>query len=251
MKLFLLVSKNSAICISQSSTNGLPSFLFRSLYFLLFLLTLLYTSGSYAQTASRQDSAYRKTIHDRSDKIVKSLEIKDQAKYTAVLDLVMNQYFDLNEVHDGHKKVITDIKKQGLPKEETNKAIEAQEEKKSGRLLQLHKAFIGHLKDNLADTQVDKIKNGMTYNVFHVTYTAYQDMIPGLTTAQKGKIYEWLIEAREKAMDEGSSDDKHKVFGKYKGRINNYLSTEGYDLKKEEEQWRERLKTRRNEQKQN
>lgn len=223
----------------------------RSLLALL-LMTVIFMSRSSAQTVNtREDSAYRKTIHDRSAKIVNTLEIKDPAKQAVVLNYVMNQYFDLNEVHDGHKKVKEDIKKKGLSKEEMDKAIEAQEAKKSARLLQLHHAFIGHLKENISDTQVDKIKDGMTYNVFHVTYTAYQDMIPGLTGTQKGKIYEWLTEAREKAMDEGSSDDKHKVFGKYKGRINNYLSTEGYDLKKEEDQWRERLKARRNEQKQN
>lgn len=249
MKISLLVRQISAIRHTQSSKNDSSSFFTRSLYFLFFTLTILFTSGSYAQSATRQDSSYRKTIHDRSDKIVKTLDINDQAKYAIVLDLVMNQYFDLNEVHDGHKKAIADLKKQNLPKEEMDKIIEAQEEKKSSRLLQLHNAFIGHLKENLSDSQVDKIKDGMTYNVFHVTYTSYQDMIPRLTTPQKEKIYTWLLEAREKAMDEGSSEDKHKVFGKYKGRINNYLSSEGYNLKDEENQWRERLKARRNEQK--
>ena len=32
-------------------------------------------------------------------------------------------------------------------------------------------------------------------------------------------------------MDRASSKEKHAVFGKYKGRINNYLSKQGYDLK--------------------
>jgi hypothetical protein len=45
----------------------------------------------------------------------------------------------------------------------------------------------------------------------------------------------WLVEAREIAMDCGSSEEKHYWFGKYKGKINNYLSAEGYDLKKAEE----------------
>jgi hypothetical protein len=70
-------------------------------------------------------------------------------------------------------------------------------------------------------------------------------MIPTLTTEQKEKISNWLKEARELAMDEGSSEDKHKVFGKFKGRINNYLSAEGYDMKKEEKAWQERLKEKK------
>jgi hypothetical protein len=43
-------------------------------------------------------------------------------------------------------------------------------------------------------------------------------------------------------MDAGSSDEKHKWFGKYKGRINNYLSAAGYDMKKEGEEWQKRIK---------
>jgi len=49
-----------------------------------------------------------------------------------------------------------------------------------------------------------------------------------------------LLEAREHAMDAESSDKKHAWFGKYKGRINNYLSSEGYDLKKAGEDWTKR-----------
>jgi hypothetical protein len=66
-------------------------------------------------------------------------------------------------------------------------------------------------------------------------------MLPRLTQEQKDKMYAWLVEARELAMDEGSSDAKHAVFGKYKGRINNYLSAAGFDMKKEGEDWAKRI----------
>ena len=74
----------------------------------------------------------------------------------------------------------------------------------------------------------------MTYNVFPITYKAYQEEILTLTEAQKKQILIWLTEAREHAMDAESSDKKHAWFGKYKGRINNYLSAAGYDLKKKD-----------------
>jgi hypothetical protein len=57
-------------------------------------------------------------------------------------------------------------------------------------------------------------------------------------------MYNWLKEARELAMDGESSDKKHAIFGKYKGRINNYLSAQGYDMKKEGEEWQKRIKER-------
>ncbi|MCK7539944.1 MAG: DUF3826 domain-containing protein [Marinilabiliales bacterium] len=88
------------------------------------------------------------------------------------------------------------------------------------------------LRQELSQEQIDQVKDGLTYGVLPITYKGYQDMLPDLTPEQKAKILEWLTEAREHAMDGGSSEEKHAWFGKYKGRINNYLSTQGYDLKK-------------------
>jgi hypothetical protein len=84
----------------------------------------------------------------------------------------------------------------------------------------------------------------MTYNVVKVTYDAQCDMIPTLKNEEKAQILTWLKEARELAIDAESSKKKHEVFGKYKGRINNYLSKQGYDLNKEREDWYERVKAR-------
>ena len=61
---------------------------------------------------------------------------------------------------------------------------------------------------------------------------------------EKAKIMAWLVEAREFAMDAENSNKKHAAFGKYKGRINNYLSKRGYDLVKERKAWYERIKAR-------
>ncbi len=61
---------------------------------------------------------------------------------------------------------------------------------------------------------------------------------------EKAQIMAWLVEAREFAMDAENSNKKHAAFGKYKGRINNYLSKRGYDLVKERKAWYERIKAR-------
>lgn len=185
---------------------------------------------------------FRKTLHDRSVKIVNTLELKDSGKYNKVVDLLTDQYFNLNKVHDKSKESIAAINSLQLAAEEKTSRVRIEEAKKTSQLSELHKGFIAKLQKSLTDEQIEKIKDGMTYRVMPVTYTAYQDMIPTLTAEQKQKIHDWLKEAREIAMDEGSSEDKHKVFGKYKGRINNYLSAEGYDMKKEEKAWQQRIK---------
>lgn len=84
----------------------------------------------------------------------------------------------------------------------------------------------------------------MTYGVLKVTYDSHLDMIPTLKDEEKAQIMAWLVEARELAMDAENSNKKHAAFGKYKGRINNYLTGRGYDLKKEREAWYERIKAR-------
>ena len=96
---------------------------------------------------------------------------------------------------------------------------------------QLHTQYLLKLSALLTPAQVDQIKDGMTYGVVQVTYNSYLDMLPQLTEEQKATLMAYLVEAREIAMDAGSSKEKHGWFGKYKGRINNYLSAQGYDLK--------------------
>ena len=61
--------------------------------------------------------------------------------------------------------------------------------------------------------------------------------ISTLKEEEKAQIMAWLVEAREFAMDAENSNKKHAAFGKYKGRINNYLSKRGYDLVKERKAW--------------
>lgn len=214
------------------------------------LLVIIITVGcmhtGYAQTTVMQASSdYQKVITERAAKIVNTLGITDSSDYKRTLTEVSNQYLALNTIQQENEAAVNTIKTQPAGKENETAALKNQEEKKMSRVLQLHNEFITLLKKHLTDTQVDGIKDGMTYRVFPITYAAYQDMIPTLSAEQKTQIYNWLKEAREKAMDAESSDKKHAVFGKYKGKINNYLSGAGYDMKKEGEEWQKRLAAQR------
>ena len=212
---------------------------------IFFLVPLLCSLNLQAQQNSDvKQTEYRTVINQRAAKIISTLEITDSLRYKKVLAEVVNQYFQLNTIHEQSKATISEIKKQVVAKEQIDETIKKEQENKSLQLKQLHESFIAHLKGSLTDEQIEKIKDAMTYRVFPITYAAYQDMLPGLTREQKNKIYSWLKEARELAMDAESSEKKHEVFGKYKGRINNYLSAAGYDMKKEGEAWQKRIKER-------
>ena len=195
------------------------------------------------QNATEKQASFRKVLTERSAKIVNTLSL-DQDKYQQVLTMLVNQYLALNVIHDESKMAIDGIKNSGVSKEEAEGLIKKQEAEKATKLAKLHSFFISGLKVNLTDAQIEQVKDGMTYRVLPITWKAYQDMLPNLSIEQKEKMYGWLVEARELAMDEGSSDRKHAVFGKYKGRINNYLSAAGYDMKKEGIEWQKRIKER-------
>ena len=94
----------------------------------------------------------------------------------------------------------------------------------------------------LTPAQVDQVKDGMTYGVLPNTWRGYQEMLPQMTDEQRRQVLAWLIEAREHAMDGSTSEEKHGWFGKYKGRITNYLAAAGYDLKAAEKVWIESKK---------
>lgn len=202
----------------------------------LFSLILITSSGLQAQ---HDQAAYLKTITERSAKILVSLSIKDSAVYNETLGLLVNQYSGLNTLQEQFKKDASALQATGAGKDSLLKKLT---EEKAAKVKGLHETFVRSLATILSAEQVEKVKDGMTYSVFPKTYAAYLDMIPRLTEEEKQKIYDWLKEARELAMDGENADQKHAIFGKYKGRINNYLSARGYDMKKEGEEWQKRIK---------
>jgi len=206
-----------------------------SLIFLLFAFCTL-SAQQYA------DPEYIKVTNERAAKIVEKLALNNKQKETAVTNIIAQQFRDLSKIHDGRDAEIKKVKDDSsLAKEKQNAEIEKLKSKADKSIDKLHKAYLKKLATQLNGAKITEVKDGMTYGVLPITVTAYNDMIPTLTKEEKEYIYNALVEARELAMDGGSSKEKHAWFGKYKGRINNYLSKRGYDLTKEREGWTKRI----------
>lgn len=191
---------------------------------LLFLVPVLFNESAGAQSG---DEEYLEVVTRRAEKIVRTLDLNDPEKELRVRDRIAMQYVRLSAIHDDRDRELDEAS--GRNRE---KRIRTEADKKIARL---HKAYLDDLSQELSPDHVDMVKDGMTYGLVEHTYHAYLSLLPDLTEAQKQRIMEWLVEAREIAMDAGSSEEKHYWFGKYKGKINNYLSAEGYDLKKAEQ----------------
>lgn len=208
------------------------------------LMAGIVTVSAQTQTKAEQDN-YTKVITDRSAKIVTAIGVTDSAKFKKVRDILVDQYRTLGVIHDTRNAKVKEIKNQlANDKAAANTKIAAIDSSVDKQLNARHVVFLAKLSKELTPEQVTGVKDGMTYNVLKVTYNAYTDELPQLTNEQKTQIMTWLVEAREKAIDAESSDKKHEVFGKYKGRINNYLSKQGYDMKQAGIEWQKRIKER-------
>ena len=193
------------------------------------ILTIIMALLSYtvhAQVAldsEGRDAEYVNTIKTRSEKIVQTLALDDKNVYENVLNIVCNRYFKLNDIYrDYPDKNVRDAE-----------------------LYKHHFEFEADLANYLSDTQIEQVKDGMTYGVVQKTYEAHLEMIPSLSEAEKRQILNWLKEAREFAIDAENSKAKHTWFGKYKGRINNRLSKRGYNLDEERKAWYKRIEEKK------
>ena len=212
---------------------------------LLICFVLLVSTVAVAQDVnniSDKEAAYTRTITSRSEKIVQGLHLPDTLKAKRVTKIITDQYRNLNTIYTERDDQVKLIKQKGESKDSAANDIKTVQEGTDKKVAKLHTSFLKQLSSELSPADVTKVKDGMTYNVLNVTYDAYVDMIPTLTKEQKDQIMAWLVEAREYAMDGESSEKKHWWFGKYKGRINNYLSAQGYDIDKERKEWAERSK---------
>ena len=210
---------------------------------LLFLCGWI-SAGAVDLNKENRDPKYVESIVNRSQKIVDKLGLTDVKVAEDVCNIIANRYFELNDIYEIRDAKVKTVKESGLTGDAKNEALKAAENEKDAALYRSPFAFPASLSLFLNEEQIEAVKDGMTYGVVKVTYEATLDMIPSLKEEEKVQIYAWLVEAREFAMDAENSNKKHAAFGKYKGRINNYLAKRGYNLTKEREEWAKRVKAR-------
>ncbi|MBR1688806.1 MAG: DUF3826 domain-containing protein [Prevotella sp.] len=213
-------------------------------WLLPFYLFTFLPSTTLAQTvklnSDGRDTTYVNNIVKRSQKIVDGLGITADSTALNVRNIIANRYFLLNDIHEEcaqSKRYAKDSLDSWL----RNAAIEQAEQRRDALLYKHHFELEAALSLYITPEQIEGVKDGMTFGVVPKTYQAHLEMIPSLTDFEKQQILAWLKEAREFAMDAENSNKKHNWFGKYKGRINNWLSARGYDLVREREGWYQRI----------
>lgn len=207
----------------------------------LWLFSLVTSAQTVTLNTSGLDAEYVESIVKRSQKIVDGLGLTDTQKAEDVRNIIANRYFLLNDIHSECDKRKQYAKDSISGAGKRQRIIESAERRRDAELYKHHFELASALALYLTDEQIDAVKDGMTYGRLKRDYNAQLEMIPTLTEEEKTQILVWLKEAREYAIDSGDSKQKHFWFDKYRGRTNNWLSSRGYDLKKERENWQKRL----------
>lgn len=187
-------------------------------------------AGSPAVKRPSSDPAYLDTIHKRATAAVDAARVSDDGKKAAAIKAVETHYVGINEIHfdrDAAVKAASDDKD----------AVARIREKAAADVAIVHDKFARDLAALLSADQCDAVKDKMTYDVRPNTFRVYCEMLPNLTEAQKARIRELLLAGREEALVAGSAEGKHEKFRIAKGKINNYLSAQGYDMKKASDEW--------------
>lgn len=174
---------------------------------------------------------YNATIRDRAAEILKLLALTDPAVSNRVYQAIVDQYHALRARDEAIDAELNSLPRDSADWSAARLAMFPQMSRP------LHDRFIAKLAADLTPEQMDTVKDRMTYGKVKFTYTAYCAIMPSLTDEEKGRILELLKQARDDAMDGGSSGEKSAIFQKYKDQINAYLDGRGYDVAKATKEW--------------
>lgn len=187
-------------------------------------------------STDEKQAAYNATLETRTDNILKALALTDADKSNRVHDIIFTHYHALRARDEAINDELSDLPK-GSDEWRTQRDVILLAMSQA-----FHQRFISALSKELTPEQLATVKDQMTYGKVQFTYNAYCSILPDLTDEERTNILNTLVEAREVAMEGGSSGEKSDIFQHYKEQINSYLGTNGIDVAKATAEWSSRQK---------
>ena len=166
----------------------------------------------------------------KATEVTKKLTLINDSIHENILIVITNRYLELREIHQKYDERNKIIEETNLTKEAKEQELERSYYQYNSDLYRSRFGYVSWLSFYLDDSQIEIIKDAMTYNMLHIRYNDFLTLLPNMTDADKNRVYNWLVEAREFSMDFETPRKMRQMFTKYRGRINNYLSYRGYDI---------------------
>jgi len=170
-----------------------------------------------------------------SNRITDVLNLQDKTKKESVRNLIAYQYQKLDELKKTFDQKTADNKKLH-DKDQISQADEAAWQVYKSSVDKQRDQYFEKLSDFINKGQIEAVKNEMTANGLNEEYTKFQQLLPDMKEDHKAQVYKYLVEARENALNVLTSRERNQWFAKYRGRANNYLSKQGYNLRKATEE---------------
>lgn len=212
---------------------------FFSLLILFVFSVAVSASDSKLNTRNLPADAVTEALQNAA-KVLDKLSLTNDSIRKNIQTVIANRYLELREIHHNYDERNKVIEATSLSKEKKAEELERSYYQYNSDLYRSRFDYVAWLHFYLNQEQVEMVKDAMTYNLFHVRYDDFLDLLPNLKEAEKNRVYHWLIEAREFSMDFETARKMRQMFTKYRGRINNYLASRGYDLRKATEEQKAR-----------
>lgn len=168
-----------------------------------------------------EDPAFNAVAERRASGMMATLDLADAARAARVKQHIVNFMIALKNIHEGKNPPSGEARTQALTRVRSDlySALEA---------------------ERLSAEQQVVVKNGLSANHFKINYDAFLNLIPRLTDEEKAYLHAQLATGFDEAVILNDGTAKGAVFHKIRGRINNYLSQRGYDLKQLSQERNER-----------
>lgn len=199
---------------------------------LLFLMCICFV----ANAQQHEVTDYIVNINERASKIVSNLDVNDSDK-REIESIIIKQYVNIEKIEAKRDSQLEKLKKALIDEEKRKVKSEEIWVEYKASISKLHDSYLDKLSKKLNESQIVQVKDAMTYQVMPKTYHNFLDMFQNLNDDQKKMIYDHLVEARENAMNVGTSKWQFAWFAKYRGKINNILASQGIELHYTSKAW--------------
>lgn len=181
-------------------------------------------AGTLPPPVMAEDPGFQPVGEGRAAGILRDLALKDSERAARIQRYVQNFIIGTKNINEGSN----------VPEGEKRPRLEAERAA----------LYAGLEAEKLNAEERLVVLNGLSANYYRINYDAFVDLVPDLTDAQKAFIHEQLFDAFDEAILLNSGSAKGELFIKRRGRINNYLSEQGYDLRALSVARNERLRQR-------
>ena len=196
----------------------------RKILRLFMLLSLLITSVNvFSQT---KDIVVPEDILAKAKEWVSALNLTDAGKRTAVENIIAVHLTTVKDWHNDHpSSTVPD----GINPVTGNKLSDLDKQiiADSAMPATVHKALMGGLNQYLSPDQVETILDKYTIGKVAFTMKGYKAIVPDLTADEEAKIFAFLKQAREQAVDYKNMKQISAIFEIYKTKSEQLLNNNG------------------------